>query len=139
MNSPEVIQSHRPNDEKELTRLGFERHPEWDFKETGTESYRLVTEKAMYRAHVTRCNGPVYVNLGVIVDKDRGIVDRWRDCCSTGSVELKILFNENQCSLSLNTPESLNSRTAALEQVEAPALEVAPGVWDIAPEREEVQ
>ncbi len=27
---------------------------------------------------------------------------------------------------------------AALDQVEDPALEIAPGVWDIAPEREEV-
>ncbi|KGE14592.1 hypothetical protein [Sphingobacterium deserti] len=34
----------------------------------------------------------------------------------------------------VNSPEVIQS----LEQVEAPALELAPGVWDIAPEREEV-
>lgn len=35
----------------------------------------------------------------------------------------------------MNSPEVIQS----LEQVEAPALEVHPGVFDIAPEREEVE
>lgn len=92
----------RKNDENELIRLGFRRFPDWDFNETGTESYRLDTSNYIYRAHVTRCNGPVYANLGVIIDEKKGIVDRWRDCVSNGSLERKILFNESQCSAGMN-------------------------------------
>lgn len=93
----------RKNDEAELIRLGFKRFSDWDFKDPITEAYRLNTKTSIYRAHVTRCNGPVYANLGIVIDEQRGIVDRWRDCVSSGSVERKILFNENQCSLSLNS------------------------------------
>lgn len=93
----------RKNDEAQLIRLGFKRFPDWDFKDPITEVYRLDTQTNIYRAHVTRCNGPVYANLGIVIDEQRGIVDGWRDCVSNGSLERKILFNEKQCSLSLNS------------------------------------
>lgn len=71
--------------EQVLIALGFSRHPEWDFKSTGWKNYRIEIEGKVFRAYEITCNGPVYVSLGEVVNKD-GIVKRWIDCCSFASV-----------------------------------------------------
>ena len=62
----------------------------WDSSQT--KHYRLEKEGIIFRAFVVECNGPVYVVLGVVI-KANGIVDRWRDCISEGSIERKISYN----------------------------------------------
>ena len=75
-------------DKNTLFELGFLRHPKWDAGDQ--EHYRLDIGGDTYRARVVDHNGPSpYVALGRVVTPD-GKVDRWRDCCSNGSVVKKI-------------------------------------------------
>ena len=80
----------RLNDEAELIRLGFVRHPDWDWVDPPTEHYRLEKNDKIFRAFVCHNNPPIYCQLGVVINEKRGIVDRWRDCVSSGSVERKL-------------------------------------------------
>lgn len=83
--------------EQTLIDLGFKRHPEWDFEikdYTGKvidviPHYKMIGSKAVWRAKPEVNNGTPYVILGMVVSES-GLVDRWRDCCSVGSVERKI-------------------------------------------------
>lgn len=80
--------------EKTLLDLGFRHYPEWDCNETGTREYRLDYKGLIFRAHVWNekqgyPNEKQFVALGIIVRNDR-LVDRWRDCCSEGSIKRKI-------------------------------------------------
>lgn len=83
--------------EKTLIDLGFKHHPEWDMEiknhigkvESVVKNYKLVTNKVVWRAKPELNNGTPYVIMGKVVS-DSGLVDRWRDCCSVGSVERKI-------------------------------------------------
>lgn len=81
----------RLNDEAELLRIGFVRHPDWDWIDPVTEHYRLERNGKVFRAYVQHNNQPIYAVLGVVTKELGGIVDRWRDCCSSGSVERKVL------------------------------------------------
>ncbi len=83
--------------EKTLLDLGFKHHPEWDMEikdyngkvSSVTRNYKLVTGKIVWRAKPETNNGTPYVIMGKVVSHS-GLVDRWRDCCSNGSVERKI-------------------------------------------------
>jgi hypothetical protein len=75
------------NNEQTLSDLGFLPNPEWDFKETETRHYALVTaEGIVFRAYVQHHNPPVYVIIGKVVNSE-GHVARWKDCVSDGSVK----------------------------------------------------
>lgn len=76
--------------EQTLIELGFSRHPEWDFEETGARHYRKEVNGKVFRAYEIDCNGPKYVSLGEVSTPD-GKVKGWRDCCSLGSVARKII------------------------------------------------
>lgn len=80
----------RLNDEAELIRLGFIRHPDWDWGVPPTLHYKLEKNGKIFRAYVEHNNPPVYCHLGVVIEEPRGIVDRWRDCVSPLSVERKL-------------------------------------------------
>ncbi len=80
------------NDEKQLELIGFKHYPDWDFADPYTPNYRLDLAGKTFRAKVTRCNGPVYTQMGIVIN-EKGHVDRWRDCCSKGSVARKVVFN----------------------------------------------
>lgn len=78
-----------------LIDLGFERNPDWDWHEIGTEHYQLKNDKGLFRAYEVTWNGsPVYCMLGKVT-KEKGIVDYWRDCQSEGSI-LKHITNETK-------------------------------------------
>lgn len=86
--------------EKTLIELGFKRHPEWDSETTESPNYRLEFKGLIFRAHVWNekqgyRNEHQFVGLGVVI-KDTGLVDRWRDCCSNGSVKRKIDIEVNK-------------------------------------------
>ena len=53
------------------------------------KNYKLVTNKIIWRAKPEVNNGIPYVQLGIVVSP-YGLVDRWRDFCSIGSVMRKI-------------------------------------------------
>ncbi len=92
--------------DKDLIELGFIEYTKWNNKTDSRLYYRLVKNGIIIRAFCETNNGSPYVQLGVVVNDDRGIVDRWRDCCSNGSVKTvvnNILLNKNVCSLSMNT------------------------------------
>lgn len=75
------------NNEQTLLDLGFQPHKDWDFANTGTKHYRLVTPEGLeFRAYVQLHNPPVYVEIGRVVN-DKGHVQRWKDCVSEGSVK----------------------------------------------------
>lgn len=75
------------NNEQTLLDLGFMHHPDWDFTNNGTKNYRLdTTDGLVFRAYVQLNNPPVYVVIGRIVGSN-GIVGRWKDCVSEGSVK----------------------------------------------------
>ena len=81
------------NDENELLRIGFVRHSKWDWASPPTKHYRLNKNGKVFRAYVQHNNPPIiYVVLGVVVEESRGIVDKWRDCVSPGSVDRKVIF-----------------------------------------------
>lgn len=75
--------------EQTLIDLGFKRYPEWDFKSNGQRHYMKVVGNKTFRAYAIECNGPTYVTLGEVISPS-GIVTRWMDCCSDGSVQRKI-------------------------------------------------
>lgn len=82
-------------DKEVLNELGFVRHPEWDWKENGTEHYKLEKYGKIFRAYVVECNGPIpYISMGVVCSDD-GKVERWMDCCSDGSTFRKIFKHCN--------------------------------------------
>ena len=81
-------------DKQTLLDLGFIRHKEWENKQFTMERYRLDLDGLTFSAHVY---GPdqgfhgenTFVTIGLVVDGS-GIVSRWIDCCSPGSVKRKI-------------------------------------------------
>jgi hypothetical protein len=80
--------------EKTLLDLGFKHYPEWDSPEINSMHYRLEKDGLIFRAKVWGDNqgyhgSQIFVGMGIII-RDNNIVDRWRDCCSTGSVERKV-------------------------------------------------
>tara|TARA_R110002020_G_scaffold318905_7_gene534554 strand:- start:8572 stop:8835 length:264 start_codon:yes stop_codon:yes gene_type:complete len=83
--------------EQTLIDLGFKRHPKWDTETKNhigkatdvTPHYKMIGPKAVWRAKPEVNNGIPYVIMGMVVSES-GLVDRWRDCCSEGSVERKI-------------------------------------------------
>lgn len=85
--------------EKTIIDLGFKRHPEWDIEIKNhigkvvsiTPNYKLTTNKIIWRAKPEVNNGAPYIIMGKVVS-DKGLVDRWRDCCSDGSVERKVFL-----------------------------------------------
>lgn len=88
--------------EKTLIELGFKHYPEWDSEQTGTKDYRLDYNGLVFRAHVWNerqgfPNEKQFVSMGLVV-KDGHLVDRYRDCCSNGSVKRKIekIWKEKQ-------------------------------------------
>lgn len=81
--------------EKTLIELGFT-----DSENNG--DYRLNYNGLVFRAHVWNekqgyRNEHQFVTLGLVV-RDNNLVDRWRDCCSNGSVKRKIekIWKEKQ-------------------------------------------
>lgn len=81
--------------EKTLIELGFT-----DSENNG--DYRLNYNGLVFRAHVWNekqgyRNEHQFVSLGLVV-RDNNLVDRWRDCCSNGSVKRKIekIWKEKQ-------------------------------------------
>lgn len=92
--NPQCVQTsvmRRLNDEYELIRIGFVRYPDWDWNDPQTEHYRLERNGKVFRAYVNHNNPPIYSVLGIVIEEKRGIVDKWRDCCSPGSVERKVI------------------------------------------------
>lgn len=83
--------------DSDLIRLGFVEHKPWYMSESERINYILKKDGIVFRALFETNNGSPYVQLGVVKgDIDRGIVDRWRDCCSHGSVEKVV---NNICSM----------------------------------------
>lgn len=74
------------NNEQTLIDLGFQPHPDWDFTDIGVKHFRLQKGDSTFRAFVCDCNPPVYVQIGQVIN-GAGIVSRWKDCVSPGSVE----------------------------------------------------
>lgn len=75
--------------ENTLIQAGFVHYPEWDFPD-GHKNYRLDIKGKSIRAHVWDsstgfANEKAFVSVGIVV-KEKGIVDRWRDICSDGSL-----------------------------------------------------
>lgn len=73
-----------------LIELGFQHYPDWDGKETGDKHYRLdVNGKTVRAVEWGKSKGfpneKTFISAGV-VQNDKGVVDRWRDLCSDGSV-----------------------------------------------------
>lgn len=75
--------------EETLKQAGFKRWPAWDFKEIDAKGYRLDFKGKTFRAYVREIKTNPFVCMGVVV-RDGGIVDRWRDCCSEGSIQKHI-------------------------------------------------
>lgn len=75
------------NNENTLLNLGFTHYPDWDFKETGSKHYRFDYGGKLFRAYVQNSNDPVYVIIGEVVNEGKGLVKRWKDCVSSGSVK----------------------------------------------------
>lgn len=73
-----------------LIKLGFRHYPDWDNKETGTENYRIEINGTIIRAVEWGAshgypNEKTFISAG-IVRNGKGVVDRWRDFCSEGSI-----------------------------------------------------
>jgi hypothetical protein len=76
------------NNEQTLLDLGFVHHPDWDWDNCGIKHYRLENDGIVYRAWVEDCNPPIdYVIIGVVSHLQKGLVKRWKDCVSEGSVK----------------------------------------------------
>lgn len=70
-----------------LIELGFTHFPNWD---RGCKHYRLdIRGKTIRAVEWGASKGfpdeKTFISAGVVVN-DKGIVDRWRDLCSNGSV-----------------------------------------------------
>ena len=77
------------NNEQTLINLGFIRYPEWDYKSSGAEHYRLDKEGKTFRAYVNRvCGPPVFIEFGEVVNEKGHCT--FRDCVSEGSVQRKL-------------------------------------------------
>jgi hypothetical protein len=75
--------------ETTLLDLGFTHHPDYDFNHTGCKGYRLELNGKVWRARIEDTLKPIGISLGMVVKKN-GVVDRWRDCFSDGSVKKHI-------------------------------------------------
>ena len=75
--------------EKTLLELGFTHYADFDFKSTGCKGYIIKVNGTTWRARVEDTLKPTGISLGKVV-KPVGIVDRWRDCFSDGSVKKHI-------------------------------------------------
>jgi hypothetical protein len=77
--------------ENTLIELGFSHFPDWDGKETGTKHYRLEINGKTVRAKEWGASAgfpreKTFISAGIVVNEKKGVVDRWRDLCSEGSV-----------------------------------------------------
>ncbi len=76
-------------DEQTLLENGFLHHHEWDWWHIGIKHFRKEINGKVFRAYVIDYNGPVYVSMGEVITSD-GMVRRWHDCSSPGSVAMTI-------------------------------------------------
>lgn len=76
--------------EKTLIYLGFLEKPEWYDETTESKTFYFLHESGkIFIAHVNYWETPQYVTMGIFL-KEKGksfVVDRWRQCCSSGSVK----------------------------------------------------
>lgn len=82
--------------EQTLIDLGFKERPEWHCQATENKTFSLLRDGKTFVAYVNYWENPQYVTLGIFL-REKGksfIVDRWRQCCSAGSVERKIALKE---------------------------------------------
>lgn len=75
--------------EQTLVDLGFIENPEWYCEATENKVFSLSVNGKMFIAFVNYWEQTQYVTMGVFI-KEKGnsfVVDRWRQCCSSGSVK----------------------------------------------------
>jgi len=75
--------------ENTLLDLGFEHFKEWDSEYVDMKNYKLEINNKIFRAIIYDAstgfpNNKTFVTIGIDVGNNK--VDRWRDCCSVGSV-----------------------------------------------------
>lgn len=78
--------------EQTLIDLGFSERPEWYNEATENKIFSLLHDGKTFIAYVNYWETPEYITMGIFV-KEKGksfVVDRWRQCCSLGSVARKI-------------------------------------------------
>jgi hypothetical protein len=75
--------------EQTLIDLGFTEKPEWYCAVTENKAFVLSKGDKTFVARVNYWERPQYISMGVFI-REKGksfIVDRWRQCCSLGSVK----------------------------------------------------
>lgn len=91
------------NDELRLESLGFKRFPEWDWEVVSSNHYRLDTDNLVFRAFITRDQGLIYAQVGLVVNIAKGYT-RFLDCLSDGSIEKLIEHYKNKANENNNNP-----------------------------------